>query len=141
MAALVTCKYEEYPIKNEVTTVRTTFSPLEYMGANFRHSRTSNPEVNSLIWPKFELIREFMAVLATCKFDEDLIKIGGTIDRTRSNMGFFSTQGQVTLDVNSLMWLEVEFIRDFMAVLVTCKIEEDWIKSEVAVIWTTLSPL
>ena len=55
-----------------------------------------------------------MAVLATCKFDEDLIKIEGTIDRTRSNMGFFSTQ--VTLDVNSLMWLEVEFIRDFMAV-------------------------
>ena len=40
-------------------------------------------------------------------------------------MGFFSTQGQVTLDMNSLMWLEVEFIRDFMAVLVTCKIEED----------------
>ena len=56
-------------------------------------------------------------------------------------MGFFSTQGQVTLDVNSLMWLEVEFIRDLMAVLVTCKIEEDWIKSEVAIIWTTLSPL
>ena len=98
-------------------------------------------EVNSRIWPKFELIREFMAVLAACKFDEDLIKIEGTIDRTRSNMGFFSTLGQVTLDVNSLMWLEVEFIRDFMAVLVTCKIEEDWIKNEVAVMWTTLSPL
>ena len=99
------------------------------MGANFRHSRTRKPEVNILIWPKFELFREIMAVMATCKFDEDPIKIEGTIDRTRSNMGFFSTQGQVTLAVNSLMWLEVEFIRDFMAVLVTCKIEEDWIKS------------
>ena len=53
-----------------------------------------------------------MAVLATCKFDEDPIKIEGTTDRTRSNMGFFSTQGQVTLDVNRLMWLEVKFIRD-----------------------------
>ena len=82
------------------------------MGANFRHSRTSKPEVNSLIWPKFELLREIMAVLATCKFDEDPIKIEGTTDRTRSNMGFFSTQGQVTLDVNRLMWLEVKFIRD-----------------------------
>ena len=81
-----------------------------------------------------------MAVLVTCKFDADLIKIECTIDRTRSNMGFFSTQGQVTLDVNSLMWLEVEFVRDFMAVLVTCKTDEDWIKSEVAIVWTTWSP-
>ena len=37
-----------------------------------------------------------MAVLATCKFDEDPIKIEGTIDQTRSNMGFFGSQGQVT---------------------------------------------
>ena len=37
-----------------------------------------------------------MAAPVTCKFDEDLIKIKGTIDRTRSNMGFFATQGQVT---------------------------------------------
>ena len=38
-----------------------------------------------------------MAVLVTCKSDEDPIKIECTIDRTRSNMGVFSTQGQVTL--------------------------------------------
>ena len=150
------------------------FHHYKYMGANFRHSRARNPEVNSLIWPKFELIREFMAVLATCKFDEDPIKTESTIDRTRSNMGFFGSQVQVTpkwkvwsgqnshssenlwlswlpagsylqvwrtsdqnwihyrydkvkyglfqhsrasnSDVNSLMWLEVELIRDFMAV-------------------------
>ena len=66
------------------------------MGANFRHSKASNTKVNILIWPKFELIREFMADLATCKFDEEPIKIEGTIDRTRSNMGFFGSQGQVT---------------------------------------------
>ena len=68
----------------------------KYMVANFRHSRAINTEVNSLIWPKFELIQEFMAVLATCKFDEDPIKIEGSIDRTRSNMVFFGSQGQVT---------------------------------------------
>ena len=66
------------------------------MGANFRHLRASNTEVNSLIWPKFELIREFIVVLATCKFDEGMIKIEGLIDQTRSNMGFFGSQGQVT---------------------------------------------
>ena len=53
------------------------FHHYMYMGANFRHSSTSNIEGNILIWPKFELIREFMAVLATCKFDEDPIKIEG----------------------------------------------------------------
>ena len=37
-----------------------------------------------------------MAVLATCKFDEDPIKTEGTINQTRSNMGFFGSQGQVT---------------------------------------------
>ena len=37
-----------------------------------------------------------MAVMATCKSDEDLIKTEGTIDRTRSIMGFFGSQGQVT---------------------------------------------
>ena len=37
-----------------------------------------------------------MAVQATCKFDEDPTKIEGTIDRTRSNMGFLGSQGQVT---------------------------------------------
>ena len=69
---------------------------LKYMGANFRHSRVSNTKVNILIWPTFEIIRESMAVLATCKSDEDPIKIEGTIDRTRSNMDFFGSERQVT---------------------------------------------
>ena len=30
-----------------------------------------------------------MAAVVTSKFDKDPIKIEGTIDRTRSNMGFF----------------------------------------------------
>ena len=37
-----------------------------------------------------------MAAPVTCKFDEDPIKIEDTIDRTKSNMGFFAIQGQVT---------------------------------------------
>ena len=41
----------------------------------FWHSRASNSKVNSVIWPEFELIRDFiLAVLVTCKFDEDPIK-------------------------------------------------------------------
>ena len=96
-AALITCKYEDDPIKNEVTIDQTKFHHCKYMGANFRHSRASNTKVNNLIWQNFELTREFMAVPVTSKFDEDMIKPECTIDRTRSNMGFFGTQGQVIL--------------------------------------------
>ena len=49
------------------------------MGANLLHSKASKTKDNILIWPKFELIREVMVVLANCKFDEDPIKIEGTI--------------------------------------------------------------
>ena len=84
-----------------------------------------------------------MAAPSTCKFDEDLIKIEGTIDPTRSNMCFFATQEQIhcNSEMDSPIWPEFELIQDFMAVLVTCKIDEDPIKSEVAIIRTTFSPL
>ena len=99
--------------------------------------------MNGLIPPKFELNREFMAVPVTCKFDEDPIKIDGTIDQTRSNMGLSATQGQVTLKwiVQSGRKLEFKLIQDLMAVLVTCNTDEDPIKSEVAIIQTTFSLL
>ena len=35
----------------------------------------SNSEVNGPIRPEIDLVREFMPVLVTSKFDEDLIKI------------------------------------------------------------------
>ena len=82
-----------------------------------------------------------MAAPVTCKFDEDPFKLEGTIDLTRSNMGFFATQVQVTLKWIVPIWPEFELIQDFMAVLVTWKIDEDPIKSEVAIIQTTFSPL
>ena len=43
------------------------------------HSRASNSEVKSPIWPEFKHVRDFMAVLVTCKFEDDLIKSEGTI--------------------------------------------------------------
>ena len=134
MAVLATYKFDEDPIKIEGIIDRTRSN----MG--FRLTRTSNSKVKGLIWPKFELIREFMAVLVNCKFDDDPINIEFTIDRTRSNMGSFSTQRQVTL--SWIVWCGWKSnSSDIMAVLVTWKIGEDWIKTEVAIFWTTLSPL
>ena len=39
----------------------------------FHRSRTCNSKMTCQIWPKFELVRDFMSVLVTCKFDEDWI--------------------------------------------------------------------
>ena len=39
-------------------------------------------KVNSLIWPEIELVRDFMDVLVTCKFDEAPIKNEEVIDQT-----------------------------------------------------------
>ena len=68
MPILVTCKSDEDRIKTEGVSVGTLFS------ANFHHSRASNSKANGLFWPKIELVRDFMPVLVTSKFDEDLIK-------------------------------------------------------------------
>ena len=43
-------------------------------GIKDRCSRANNSKVNNPIRPKFELVRAFMSVLITCKFDKDPIK-------------------------------------------------------------------
>ena len=40
----------------------------------FRRSRAPNSVVSGPIWPKFELDRDIMPVLVTCKLEKDLIK-------------------------------------------------------------------
>ena len=67
MVVLITCKNEEDPIKNEGTSVLTTFSPLYVYGDLSRRSRAANSAVLGPIWPNYELIRDIMVVLVTCK--------------------------------------------------------------------------
>ena len=78
MPVLVTSKFdEEDPIKNERASFKTPFSHYKTMGNFFRCSRAPNSEGSDLIWPKFEIVRDFMPVLITCKFDEDQIQTKG----------------------------------------------------------------
>ena len=42
-----------------------------------RRSRAANSPVLGPIWPNFELVRDVMNVLVTCKYEEDLIKNEG----------------------------------------------------------------
>ena len=78
MPILVTCKFDEETINNEYASVE-TFSPLalEVYGKKFQCSRAKRSTVNSLIWPEFELVRDFMPVLVICKFDDNRIKSEG----------------------------------------------------------------
>ena len=69
MNVLVTCKYEEDPIKNRGARVFTTLA--------------DNSGVGGGVWPKFELIEAFMHVLVTCKNEDDQIKNEGARVLTR----------------------------------------------------------
>ena len=78
-------------------STRQHFLHYKSIGNFFRCSRTSSSEMNSPIWSEIKLVRDNMAVLVTCQYDEKLIKNEVAFLRTRSNMGFFfGTKGQVT---------------------------------------------
>ena len=92
MDVLVTCKYEEDPIKNVGARVFTQF---------FRRARADNSAVGGGIWPKLKLIQAFMHVLVTCKNEVDPIKNEVARLFTRffhyMSMGIFpDAQGQLT---------------------------------------------
>ena len=110
----------------------------------FFHSRASNPKVDSPIWPEFEFIQDFMAVLVTCKIDEEPIKSKVAIILTifsplKVYGKFFCLARASYSKVNNLIWPEIELVRDFMDVLVTCKFHEALIKNEVVIDRTTFS--
>ena len=56
MPVQVICKSHKDQIKTKKAMLR------------FWHSRVSNFIVYSPMWPDFEFVRDFMAVLVTCKF-------------------------------------------------------------------------
>ena len=48
--------------------------PIISLWEFFRRSRAANSIVSGPIWPKFELVRDLMHVLVTCKYKTDRIK-------------------------------------------------------------------
>ena len=53
--------------------METAFSRYKSMGF-FRRSRAAYSAVSGPIWPKFELVRDFMYVLVMCNLKKDQIK-------------------------------------------------------------------
>ena len=74
MSVLVTSNSDDDLIKNEWASMETPFSHYKSKGNFFRRSRAANSVVNGSIWPKFELVRDFMRVLIICKYKKDWIK-------------------------------------------------------------------
>ena len=68
----VTSKADEDPIKNERAIFETPFSHYTSMGNFLRRPRAPNSAGSGPIWPKFELVRDFMPAIVTCKFEKDL---------------------------------------------------------------------
>ena len=61
------------------------FSHYKSMGVFSRRSRAANSAVLGPIWPNFELVRDVIDVLVTCKYEEDPIKNeGARVDTTFS---------------------------------------------------------
>ena len=69
---------------------------FSHYGDFSRRSRAANSAVLGPIWPNFELVRDVIDVLFTCKYEEDPIQNEGArvITTLYSN---FDAQGQITL--------------------------------------------
>ena len=52
--------------------------------------------------------------------------------RTNSNLGFLSTQGQVTLKVNSRILPDFNLIKDLMPALFMCKFHNELLKNKIS---------
>ena len=94
MHVLITCKNEEYPIKNEGARVFTRFLPLQVYLDFSRRPMAANSAVHGWIWSNFELVRDFMVVLVTCKNEEDGARVFTTL-----YIDFSDAQGQITLEL------------------------------------------
>ena len=68
MPVLVTSNFHDDSIKNERASMETPFSHYKSMG------KSANSVVSGPIWPKFDLVRDFMHVLVTCKYKKDRFK-------------------------------------------------------------------
>ena len=141
MDVLITCKYEEDPIKNEGDRVLTTLYinisdaqgqiTLVLVVVSGRNLNSSKLSCMSSLPARMRMINSKMKELE-CSQDFSHCK----------SMGIFP-DAQVQLTPQSLVQSgrNFELVQDVMDGLVTCKYEEDPIKNEGARVFTTFYPL
>ena len=84
-------------IKSKMKELECSQDFSHYVYGDFsRCSRAANSAVLGPIWPNFELVRDVMDVLVTCKYEEDTIKNRGARVFTTLYVNFSDAQGQIT---------------------------------------------
>ena len=105
----------------------TRFSHYKSVGV-FKHSGAAKTAVRGPILPNFELFRDIMVVLHTCKKEEDAIKNEDASVITRLYVVFFRRSRAANSEVSIGILSKFELMQPFIVVLITCKNEEDPIK-------------
>ena len=138
MDVLVTCKYEEDPIKNEGARVDTTlYSNFSDAQGQITLVLVSGRNLNS---SKLSCMSSLPARMRM--IESKMKELGCSQDFSHYKSGDFSRRSRAANSaVLGPIWLNFELFRDVMDVLVTCKYEEDPIKNEGAREDTTFSPL
>ena len=128
MPVLVTSNFDDDSIKNKRASMDTAFSHCKFVGNFFRRSRAANAIGSGLIWPKFELVRDFMHVLVTCKYKKDQIKKKPTEKRWRYRFSIISQWGlSVAMDTNVLIHSSPKPYAAFpIPVMLHIKFDQDW---------------
>ena len=124
MPVLVTSKFDEDPIKNERASLETPFSHYKSMG-NFSDAQGEPNSVGSgPIWPKFKLVRDFMPVLFTYKFEKNLIK-KTTEKRWRHRFPHYKSMGAFCCHGNSFDPICPKILRNLSPTLMMLHIKFD----------------
>ena len=74
MHVLIPARMKKIQLKMKALECSQDFSHYKSMGIFSRRSRAANSAVIGPIWPNFELVRDVIDVLVTCKYGEDPIK-------------------------------------------------------------------
>ena len=101
--------------------------------------KARNSKVNGLIWPEFELVRDFMPVQIMCKSHKDPIKTKTDYAPDKVKYGVFPHSRANNSERKCPIWPEFKLVQDFMPVLVTRKFDKDLIKNECASLETPFS--
>ena len=70
----IPARMKKIKLKMKAVDCSQDFSHYKPMGFFSRRSRAANSAFLGTIWPNFELVRDIMDVLVTCKYEEDPIK-------------------------------------------------------------------
>ena len=93
---LIPARMKKFQSKMKTLERSQRFSHCKSIGIFFRRSRAANSAIHVRIWQNFKIIRDFVAVLVTCK-NEDLIKSDGARVLTTLYIYLSEAQGQLTL--------------------------------------------